>query len=443
VACRLIERKNMKKIIICLFCCVCYLVPLSAEILFSGSLKTTLSLLLEFPYEDDRFDTLINPGNVLGVHDLQAANYLVTKLEGEENNTFFGLWLGFNTYRIADALYAAASGDELLVLSESLPFLGTEIGTVELLRAHISFYASDFLVFSIGRQQMQTGYGYGWNPMDFANPLKDPYDPKAELKGVDAVKMTLTLGTAGSVSVSGLYNGDDGSDGIDFEHIMLLSENTFYLPGFEVMVTGLYEYDEDEGEDRTPAGAGLGFKANIFDIGVYGEGAARFGSRNYYYDESMNAVIKTGPLFSALAGIEYVFPNEFMIVAEYFYNGEGFNDDEKIRYEESVLAAVTAFGAPLSEQLLMIIPGYLNQHYILCNLSYPLYDQNMELQCMALFSPDGLMLNVLPRVVFNISGSLTVSLGYTGLFDFAGDLINEASLNPFAHMLSFEGSFYF
>ena len=435
----------MKKISIMVLCIFCTLSTVSAEIIFSGSLKTTLSLFLSFPYDDDRFASLINPGNVLGVHDVQAANYLVTKLEGEEGDSFFALWLGFNTYRIAEALYAAASGDDiqLIALSEMLPFLGTEIGTIELLRAHISFYTFESLVFTLGRQEMQTGYGYGWNPSDFANPLKDPYNPKAELKGIDAVKMTVILGAMGSMSLSALYTGDDAADGINFEDIMLLSENTFNLPGLEIMLTGLYEYDEDNDYDTIPMGAGVGCKVNVFDMGIYGEGAVRFGSRNYYYEAVLNPVIKTDPLFSALAGIEYIFPFELMFVLEYFYNGEGFSDNEKDLYEQSVRAKVDEIGSPRTDQLMMIVPGYLNQHYILLHLMYPLYDLNMEVQCLALFSPDGLMLNLLPQVNFNISGSLTVSLGYTGLFDFDGERINEASLNPFEHMIVIEGWYFY
>ncbi|MBN2439916.1 MAG: hypothetical protein JXJ04_01165 [Spirochaetales bacterium] len=415
------------------------------NVIFSGSLKTNLSLFLAFPYDDDRFDTLINPNNFLGMHDIQGAHYLLTKIEGEDEKSFFSLWLGFNTYRIAEALYAAAFGDDsqTYALSETLPFLGTEIGNVELLRATVSFYATDTIVFNLGRQQMHTGYGYGWNPIDFANPLKDPYEPDAELKGVDAVKMTLALGNIASLSLSGIYNGSDSPNGINFENIMVLSENTLYFPGVEIMVNGLYEYDEKQGEDTTPMAVGIGSKFDLFDIGFYGEGAARFGSRNYYYDSTLTRHIKTETLFSALAGLEYVFPNELMLILEYFYNGEGFSAKEKDNFKQSVESAIEMFGYPGSEQIMMIIPGYINNHYILCHLMYPLYDQNMELQLLMLFSPDAMMLNILPGVSFNISGSFTLTAGYTGLFDFDNKKINEASVSPFKHMLNIEGAYFF
>ena len=274
----------MKKTSVMILFCLFIVLSAWGELFFSGSLKTNLTYFPAFPYEDNRFETLINPDNFLGFHDIQLTNLITVKMEGNDEKSFFALWFGFNTFRIAEALYAAASGDtdQTWALDETIPFLGTEIGTVELLRANISFYATDALLFTLGRQQMHTGYGYGWNPIDFANPLKDPYDPEAELKGIDAVKITLSLGNIFATSVSGVYSGDDAYNGINFEDIMVLSESTLFLPGIEIMLNGLYEYDDEEGEDTTPASIGLGFKFNLFDIGFYGEGAARFGSRNYY-----------------------------------------------------------------------------------------------------------------------------------------------------------------
>jgi hypothetical protein len=230
---------------------------------------------------------------------------------------------------------------------------------------------------------------------------------------------------------------------MDFKNIMILSENKIWLPDLEVMVNGLYEYDEEEGEDTYPSSIGLGFKFNFFDIGIYGEAATRFGSRNTYYDSPGFSVIKTDTIPSILAGMEYVFPNELMAALEYFYNGEGLSDDEKDNYEQTVKQTIAFYNYPASSQINMIVPGYVNKHYILCHLSYPFYDLNLDAHLLALYSPDGQMLNLLPGITFNVTGSLTVSLGYTGLFDFNGDRINEASLSPVKHIIDIEGCYYF
>lgn len=438
-------KKNMIKVFCMGFILFLYCSPVFPQPGFSGSIRTNLAYFPAFPYEDDRFDTLINPGNFLNIHDIQFINYCTAKIEGQDDTSSFALWFGLDVYQIAQALYTVASGDEIIILTETLPFLGTRINTIELLRANIGFYITEYLFFRLGRQQMHTGYGYGWNPVDFANTLKDPYDPEAELKGIDAAKMTFTIGNSFSASVSGVYTGDDADDGIDFKDIMLLSENKIWFPGIEIMLNGLYEYDEEKGEDTFPSSLGLGLKFNLFDIGFYGEAAARFGSRNVYYDSPDNSVIKTGTIPSFLAGMEYMFPNELTAVLEYFYNGEGLSNDEKDYYEQAVEQAVAdpESGHPSSEQIAMIVPGYVNKHYILCHLLYPFYDLNMDAQLLALFSPDGLMLNLLPGLSFHLTGSLTLSLRYTGLFDFDGERINEASLSPVKHVIEIEGWYYF
>ncbi|MBN2533174.1 MAG: hypothetical protein JXB88_09800 [Spirochaetales bacterium] len=425
-------------LIFCFYCMAAF-----SQLEFSGNIKINLSYFPAFPYEDDRFDSLINPDNFLSVHDIQLMDYVTAKIEGKDDTSSFAVWFGLDAYQIAQALYAAATGDETIALAQTLPFLGTEINTIELLRANVSFYVTEYLVFCLGRQQMYTGYGYGWNPIDFANPLKDPYDPEAELKGIDAVKMTFLLGNSFSTSISGLYTGSDTCNGLDFKNIMLLCENRFWFPGMEIMLSGLYEYDEEEEEDTLPASLGLGFKINLFDIGFYGEAAARWGSRNYYYELPANSIIKTDIIPSFLVGVEYVFPDELTAILEYFYNGEGLSNDEKEYYEQAVEQTVTIFGYPSSEQISMIIPGYVNKHYILCHLLYPFYDLNMDTYVTVLFSPDGLSLNILPGVSFQLTGSLSVSFGYTGLYDFDGKRINETSLSPVKHRIEIEGSYYF
>jgi hypothetical protein len=436
----------MKKISLILFITLIGTVHIHAEVGFSGDVTVSLTSLLAFPYDDERFDTLLNPGNVMGIKDLLLTHRVIAKLNGsdERRTSSFSLWCSLDTYRIAEALLAAAYNDPLqtTAVSETLPFLGTEIGTIEVMRANIGFYVGEYLLICLGRQQMHTGYGYGWNPIDCANPLKDPYDPEAELRGVDGVKMTISLTHTFATSLSGIYMGDP-TNGIDFKEVMVLSENTIWLPDIEIMLNGLFEYDEHEGEDTMPSAIGAGFKLNIFDIGVLGEGALRFGSRTSFYDSAAYPDVKTEMLFSALGGLEYVFPNELSVALEYVYNGEGMNKEEKTDYEHAVAAAIGSAGMPSASQINMIIPGYLNRHYMLCHMLYPLYDINTEVQLLTLFSPDGLMLTILPSISFTIAGNLTVTAGYTGLFDFDKEHINEASLSPSQHMVEIEAVFYF
>ncbi|MBN1700058.1 MAG: hypothetical protein JW881_21285 [Spirochaetales bacterium] len=437
----------MKRTAATIFLAVISVSFIYADVGFSGDLTLSLTSYLAFPYNDERFDTLINPGNYAGVKDLSLSHTITAKLDGSDEASLstFSLWCAFDTYRIAEALFAAAAGDpaQTAAVSETLPFLGASFGTVEVIRANVAFYAGDAVRLCAGRQQMYTGYGYGWNPIDFANPIKNPYSPEAELMGVDGIKATLTADNTASTSISCIISGDTPG-GIDFRDAAIVSENTLRFPDVEMVLNGLYEYDGHEGEDGVPSALGCGIKANVFDIGVYGEAALRFGSRKRYYDlPSAEPAVKTEAVFSGLAGIEYVFPGETALVLEYFYNGEGMSEKEKTDYEEIVEAAVGAAGAPSATQIGMIVPGYINRHYILCRLEYPLYDIDSDAELTVIFSPDGLMLNVLPAFSVSVTGNLTVTAGYTGLFDFDGNRINEASLSPASHMAEIKAVYYF
>ena len=62
-----------------------------AEITFSGSLNTLLTSYIALPYEDDRFDSLLNPGNFLEVRDLQLTQDFTLKIEGSDGTSAFSV----------------------------------------------------------------------------------------------------------------------------------------------------------------------------------------------------------------------------------------------------------------------------------------------------------------------------------------------------------------
>ena len=103
-----------------------------------------------------------------------------------------------------------------------------------------------------------------------------------------------------------------------------------------------------------------------------GEAALRDGSRTAFPNGTDLPERKDELLFSALAGLEYTFLSELTLVAEYFYNGEGFNEEERAAYLTALGPpdSATVFGSLAAEYR----PGYLSRHYALVNLLYPLYD---------------------------------------------------------------------
>ncbi len=191
-------------------------------------------------------------------------------------------------------------------------------------------------------------------------------------------------------------------------------------------MSGLWDYDNNEGSDAYTPAAGAAFMLDFFGIGVYGEGAARKGSRNYTPD---GASRETDWLYSGLAGIEYTFKSELYAVVEYFYNGEGFNESERADFQ-------TALSIPTYNLLSTYSPGYFAEHYILVNLMQPFYDIDTVINFSALYSPDSGALTVMPSIDYSFSGNFSMNLAYTGMFDFGDNDFNEITALPVRHIVS-------
>ncbi len=431
----------MKRFYLCLGLLLFIVQFTVGDVSLSGKAEIGLTALPAFPYDQSRFNTPLNKDNFQGIEDLMVVAAFLGKLSGQDEETDFSVWLAVKPYYLGQALLAATIGTDPIAtaqaeaVSESLPLLGYKVNTIDLLRANIGWYISDFLVLRIGRQSMLTGYGYGWNPIDFVNPVKDPYDPDQELKGVDALTAQFYLGNVFTLKLAGIYRTEGLTGSTDFDNLQAGAEITASFPGIEVKTTGFFDHDGSEGEDSYVSAIGLGIKSDVGGAGIYGEGALLKGSR-YSFPTTSNGDYsrKKDWLFSGLVGAEYTFESEISATLEYFYNGEGLDLDDRRLYREG-LDYYNSSGVPPTDYLLMYRPGYFSRHYILLSLYFPLYDLDTDFQLSFLYSPDSWVLNILPQFTFLISGSLSIDLGYAGLFSLKSGQEDEAKLSPINHLI--------
>ena len=164
--------------------------PAAAELSFSGEAVLGVTALPAWHYDSTRFDTPLTPGKIGGLHDLSLDYALDARLAGGEEQTGFRFRLIF------------APG-----------------GPPQILRAHIGWRLGESFWLRLGRQSLLTGYGYGWNPMDFANPLKDPADPRQELAGVDAFSLLLAPGPLLTFRLAAVYRPEDFAAGINWKDL--------------------------------------------------------------------------------------------------------------------------------------------------------------------------------------------------------------------------------
>jgi hypothetical protein len=410
-------------------------VGVSAEISLSGEANTYLNVFPGFPYTSDRFDTPVNPENITGIQDVALDTDVTFRLDAGREAGALTLWLAVNPYEMSRLLQAAATTDPL---AEGL--LLSDPAALSVLRANIAWFIGQALVLRLGRQSMLTGYGYGWNPMDFANTVKDPFDPQAELRGVDALSLQFYLGNLFALKLAGILTIDELIAGADYKELKATAELTVTFPLIECSISGLYEYD---GEDAFVPAFGAGFMSDVAGVGIYGEGALLWGGR-IPVAVGVSNIERPEQLFaSGLIGLEYTFASELRLIAEYLYNGEGYSRQERDLYRQSLEDQFASLTYIPGEYAAMYRPGYFARHYLLLNLGYPIYRWNTNVEFATYYSPDSGALGVLPSLELEVSGSLSVRAGYSGLFSLLEDQYDEAWFSPVKHIAELRLTYFF
>ncbi len=415
-----------------------------SDLSFSGQANLDLSLFPVLEHDAGRFESPLNPGNVMEVRDLNLGTGLHFKLSSQEQKSAFAFWAAVRPYDLARALLAASSGsaEQEAAVAGALSLLGPPPSALEILRAYVQWYLGPEIVVTLGRQSMLTGYGYGWNPMDFVSPAKDPSDPNVELVGVDALSVQYSPGNILIVKLAGLYRCGSSVSGVDLSRLQGAAEITVWLPSLEIKLTGLFKQGAPGSDDPFVPAVGAGFMADLAGLGLYAEAALLKGSRIPIADVG-GLHWPSGWFFDALLGLQHTFPSELSLTAEYFYNGEGYSQEQRREYREALDFYNNTEGAAPAQYLTLFRPGYFAKHYLGLSLQLPVYALAADVGLTALYSPDSQALSLLPSLAVDLSGSLTVSLSYAGMFSLREGRFDEASLAPVRHEVKLSARYDF
>ncbi len=421
-------------------------VLLAAQVNFSGEL--TPEVVFNIPGEDD-YISLLNPGNALGFEDLMFRNGINLKLNESGETGALDLWIRLGQYPIAEMLVGTAfiaSGFNQVAADYTADLAWSAepyLYTADILRANASWIPAPDVRITLGRQSFLTGYGYGWNPVDLANPPKDPRSPQAYLRGVDGLTFRYSPAAWFNASLYGLIPPAGYTRA--YEDLLTGGELTFYAAALEIKLSGLYGSVEKESDpvDLYPHAVAAAFYLDIAGVGVYGEGVVRSRSRRNIPDAaSFSTTIRKGPVPSGLFGLEYYFPSGAFLAVEYFYNGEGWNQAQR----EDYASVLSILGTGITgEYYALYTPSYFAQHYALLNLLVPWYDVDASFNLNFIWSPDSEVLFFTSTVLVNLNyeGTLVTELWYTGQVSLDDDRKNEALLSPVKHSIRWNLRYYF
>ena len=377
---------------------------LAAQVNFSGELKP--EVILNIPGSSGYGDTPLNPDNQMDINDVMFRNEINLKLDAMGESSALDLWFQVKLYPIADLFIGSAAIAEAASAAGSNELSGYTAGvgdmffvvdpyifSLGIMRASASWMPSDATRITLGRQSFLTGYGYGWNPVDLANPPKDPTDPQNYLRGVDALNVQISPAAWLNTRFYAALPSDDFA--WDYDEILVGGEITFYVPMMEFKIAGLYGGAESDSDiyNHYPDAGVAAFYVDVLGIGIY---------------------------------------------------GEGWNSSERSDYS-TALEALDSSGGITGEYYSLYTPTYFARHYILTNLLIPWYAIDSSINLNIIWSPDSGAVIFTPNASFNLNyeGTLTSEIWYSGMISYDDDEMNEVWLAPVNNSFWFNLRYYF
>ncbi len=387
------------------------------------------ALANELTYRSLRSDSLLNPQN--RILDLSAFS---DRVVGD-------LDLRASVPGVADAVFR----DRAFYLTGNGSLDGFQ-NTVE--EAYLRFRFGSALLAEIGKRSLPEGVAYSFNPVDFLRvptdlPGTDP-DPAQFREHRPGQYLVRLLADVGPLTLSALYAPrlpDVDSPFINEEHQFLLKVYSL-IRGHDVSLY-LYRGTRWKGgaswatvigralELHAEASLQRGSDAKVPVASVI-PGDAPFHFRRENGDDLIPR---------AVVGGQYTFGNGVNVIAEYFYNGQGYSRAEFSRYFQFLDAAAdgTLRGAAALGEATRNLESVQGQHFFFARLGDILLPMKVRLVAFGVLNlEDGS--HLVSSEVSRDWGDLRVTVGYDG---FLGSRRSQFGSLPVAQQVRFFVRYFF
>jgi hypothetical protein len=400
-------------------------------------------------------------------------------------------WQGAGFFRGVDA-----GGEEVELAERDVPLYRPSAVVGELFA---SWEAAPHLNLTLGKKRVVWGSGMAFNPTDLLNPPKDPTDPAGQRAGAWLARVELpferfTVSLVGAAKVLRQYAGlptsllvypdyptveavrNPALDDRDEEAHWAAAARLYALVA-DTDVTLTYHFTHLYNDPfREKSRVGLSLSRVFGATEVHLEALAQRGSSRLYADPACTASTQAllgcaqsgiaplsrtqvddgGVRAKVLVGARYLFEDNAMLSAEYYFNGEGYSAREFADYVgllgqgQQLLAQLTpeqaeALTARLSPTGASTDPGSpqkftfepLRRHYLFLQYSKPQVADDFTLGASAVVNLGDLSGQLIPQASWSAREWLTLSAsafiplpGVKSLApEVAGERITEASLS--------------
>jgi hypothetical protein len=298
---------------------------------------------------------------VINVLDKDAALYQLQYYKDDPGSTI----TEYNGRFQLDGSYEKGMGRVYIKTSTDYSYSSESGGNGQtvIYEGYATLKPSDSWKLEAGKKNLKWGKGYAWNPVNFLDRIKDPYDPELSLEGyvmatVDYIRSfegpvrTLAI-TPVLFPVNDHINDDVGED--SHLNVAVKLYLLFYDTDLDLIYAG--------GGTRTPR-YGMDFSRNLStNFEVHGELASIQRFRKQEMDTDGTLGSETHDTLSGLLGVRHLTTFDLTTILEYYHNGTGYSANEMTNYFNFIHSGYQSYQSTGSDRQLVFAQNLTKGSY--------------------------------------------------------------------------------
>lgn len=228
--------------------------------------------------------------------------------------------------------------------------------------AYVSWKVATSTTLDAGKKLFKWGKGYAWNPVGFIERPKDPNEPDLAREGFTAISADWIYSRAGdlqTISVTPVYLPVTSNFNKDFGPVDDNFAAKLYLLYKDTDIDFMFL---SGGSRSVRYGADISRNIST-NFEIHAELARLSNVMRKLLTESGNLTNKVEDIDTGLIGIRYLTEADTTYIAEYYYNGAGYSEDQMRIFYRLIenIPSQSDPAAALAKAQLIAATGYLRQ----------------------------------------------------------------------------------
>lgn len=273
---------------------------------------------------------------------------------------------------------------------------GQDPGSMEVYQAYLDLFFGENQLYRIGRQKISWGSGFAWNPTNYVGIFKNRADLEALNPGVDAVNYEINWGNTAITLVL-----RPPTDGVFWGYA---GKYSFQAWNSDIAISVF--------QQETANAFGLDYATSVGIFSPYIEVASKTGKQFYLANDGIGNYStqyrsSLERYLHGVLGANCNLPNDVFLLLEYYYNQEGWSDQEFADYlanKEDLTENIDDFY------------GELRKNYLNFTVSKSEVIDDLDIGVTILYNLDDNSYQLTPKLEYQVGEStiLKLMLNYHG-----------------------------